>query len=119
MDSKESAFIDWKGMSQGAKDRRREVLEKAWIGDAVLALYARERILKEGAGIDNAKAIRMTSNRFLQIKGEASEVEARIGLIYEREGLEAAFAWIETELMPLHEKQERRIAPPLSGKTRS
>lgn len=104
-------------VNQGAKDRRREVLEMAWIGDAVLALYARRRILGEGLGIDNEKAIRMTSNRFLQIMGEASEVEARIGILYERKGLEAAFRWIETELAPHYEKQERRIAPPLRGKT--
>lgn len=89
----------------------------AWIGDAVLALYARRRILGEGLGIDNEKAIRMTSNRFLQIMGEASEVEARIGILYERKGLEAAFRWIETEFAPHYEKQERRIAPPLRGKT--
>jgi dsRNA-specific ribonuclease len=105
-------------VAQGAKDRRREILERAWIGDAVLSLYARSRILGEGNGIDNEKAIRMTSNRFLQIHGEASEVEAKIGAIYEQQGLDAAFAWIEAELMPLHEKQERRISPPLSIKSR-
>jgi dsRNA-specific ribonuclease len=44
--------------------------------------------------------------------GNATAVEARIGRIYEAEGLEAAFAWIESELVPLHEKQERRLAPP-------
>jgi len=95
-----------------SKQRQREVLELAWIGDAVLALYARRRILAEGSGIDNAKAIRMTCNRFLLIKGEASSVEARIGRLFEEAGLEAAFSWIEAELMPLHEKQERRISPP-------
>jgi len=105
-------------VGQGAKDRRKETLEKAWIGDAVLSLYARRRILSEGNGIDNEKAIRMTSNRFLQILGESSEVEAKIGVVYEQQGLAAAFAWIEAELMPLHEKQERRMAPPLSSKSR-
>jgi dsRNA-specific ribonuclease len=105
-------------VGQATKINRREVLEKAWIGDAVLSLHARQRILSEGNGIDNEKAIRMTSNKFLQIVGEASEVEARIGWIYEREGLEAAFAWIERELMPLHEKQERRISPPPRAKTK-
>lgn len=102
----------------GAKAREREILEQAWIGDAVLALYARRRILLEGRGIDNEKAIRMTSNRFLQITGEATEVEARIGRIYEAEGMEAAFAWIEATLVPVFEKQERRIAPPLLRKKR-
>ncbi len=106
-------------MKQGARNRRRELLEQAWIGDAVLALYARRRILSEGAGIDNAKAIRMTSNQFLQASGEASEVEARIGRIFEREGLEAAIQWIESELIPRFEKQERRIAPPPRVKNES
>lgn len=101
-----------------AKDRQKEILEQAWIGDAVLALYARRRILREGLGIDNAKAIRMTSNRFLQITGEASMVEARIGRIYEEKGEAAAFAWIEETLLPVFEKQERRIAPPLRSKTK-
>lgn len=100
----------------GAKARQREILEQAWVGDAVLSLYARRKILGEGAGIDNEKAVRMTSNRFLQITGEASEVEAKIGRLYEAEGLEAAFAWIESVLAPVFEKQERRIAPPLLRK---
>lgn len=105
-------------MNTGAKNKRREVLEKAWIGDAVLALYARQKILSEGGGIDNERAIRMTANRVLQVKGEASEVEARIGIVYEREGLEAAFAWIEAEFGELYQKQERRIAPPPGLKTK-
>ena len=101
-----------------AKDRQRELLEQAWIGDAVLTLYARRRILREGLGIDNAKAIRMTSNQFLQITGEATMVEARIGRIYAERGEEAAFAWIEETLLPVFEKQERRIAPPPRLKTK-
>jgi len=100
----------------GAKNRQKETLEMAWIGDAVLSLYARRRILAEGLGINNEKAIRMTSNRFLQITGEASEVEARIGREFEKEGLDAACTWIEANLMPVFEKQERRIAPPLKVK---
>ena len=102
----------------GAKERQRKILEEAWVGDAVLALYARRRILDEGRGIDNEKATRMTSNKFLQVTGEASEVEARIGRLYEAEGLAAAFTWIETTLVPVFEKQERRIAPPLLRKKR-
>jgi hypothetical protein len=102
----------------GAKLRNQQTLEQAWIGDAILALYARKHILAEGLGINNEKAIRMTCNRFLQITGEASEVEARIGRLYEKEGLEAAFAWIEATLIPLFEKQERRISPPPRAKSR-
>lgn len=103
----------------GSKERQRKILEEAWVGDAVLSLYARRRILEEGRGIDNEKAIRMTSNKFLQITGEASEVEARIGRLYETEGLGPAFEWIETTLVPVFEKQERRMAPPLLRKKRT
>ena len=74
--------------------------------------------MREGLGIDNAKAIRMTSNQFLQITGEATMVEARIGRIYAERGEEAAFAWIEETLLPVFEKQERRIAPPPRLKTK-
>lgn len=100
-----------------AKQRTREQIELAWIGDAVLTLYARRRILSQGLGIDNPLAIRMTSNRFLQSLGEPTAVEARIGLLYQQQGLEAAFAFIESQLMPLHEKQERRISPPPRAKS--
>ena len=85
---------------------RQQILKDAWTGDAVLALYARRRILRESAQIDAPKAERMTSNQFLATIGEPSEVEASIGRAYDQHGLEAAFAWIETHLMPLHEKQE-------------
>ncbi|MBZ2185324.1 MAG: hypothetical protein K7J46_11485 [Bryobacter sp.] len=98
------------------QQRTREQLELAWIGDSVLTLFARQRILAQGSGIDNPLAIRMTSNRFLQSLGDATTLEARIGRLYLEQGLDAAFAWITAELMPLHEKQERRIAPPLRAK---
>ncbi len=96
--------------------RRAKTLEEAWIGDAVLALYARSRILRDSGTIDNEKAVRMTANRFLGSLGEPTEVEAEIGRVYAAEGLEAAFEWIHTRLMPVHEKQEavrvRRLAEP-------
>jgi len=88
--------------------RRDQVLKEAWLGDAVLSLYARERILREGGGIDAEKCSRMTSNQFLGALGEASEVEAELGRVYAREGLEAAFRWIERKLMPLFERQENK-----------
>jgi len=90
------------------RDRRAKTLEEAWIGDAVLALYARLRILREGDSIDGDKAIRMTANHFLGAFGEPTEVEAEIGRVYSSNGLEAAFDWIQTRLMPLYEKQEAR-----------
>jgi hypothetical protein len=85
---------------------RKEILEDAWIGDAVLALFARLRILRRDGTKDNEKFIRMTSNRFLAVSGDPSEVEAEIGRLYEREGLEAAFQLIEERLMPMFERQE-------------
>lgn len=89
-----------------SKLRRKSILEDAWLGDAVLALFARQRILSSGQGIDNEKAIRMTSNKFLTILGDASEVEARIGALYKEKGLDAAFSYIETGIEPLFLKTE-------------
>ena len=37
-----------------AKERRRRILEEAWIGDAVLCLYCRDRILKRDGTVDVA-----------------------------------------------------------------
>jgi dsRNA-specific ribonuclease len=92
----------------GAKLRRMRLLEEAWIGDAVLCLWARRRTLRETGSVDSARLERMTSNRFLATLGEPSEVEAEIGRIFEAEGLEKAFAWIEQKLMPLFERQEEK-----------
>jgi hypothetical protein len=86
--------------------RRKTVLEDAWIGDAVLSLFARMRILRGDGVLDQEKFVRMTSNQFLAVVGEPSEVEAEIGRVYERHGLVGAFGWIEERLMPVFEKQE-------------
>jgi hypothetical protein len=88
------------------RNGRKEVLEDAWIGDAVLSLYARLRILRGDGVLDSEKFIRMTSNQFLATMGEPSEVEAEIGRVFEREGLDAAYRWIEAKLMPMFERQE-------------
>jgi hypothetical protein len=82
--------------------------EEAWIGDAVLALYVRLRILAEDGRLDGAKASRMTSNGFLAGVGEPTAVEADIGRAYSAGGLEAAFRHIEARLLPLYAKQERK-----------
>jgi hypothetical protein len=82
------------------------MLEEAWVGDAVLALYCRSKILKESGAVDADRFSRMTSNQFLAGLGDPAEVEAEIGRIYQDLGLEAAFAHIEGKLMPLHERQE-------------
>ncbi|MBN9663053.1 MAG: hypothetical protein J0H49_32945 [Acidobacteria bacterium] len=87
-------------------DQRRQILRDAWIGDAVLCLYARALILREGGEVDGERYIRMTSNQFLGQLGEASEVEARIGRAYESGGLAGAFAWLDDHLLPLYRRQE-------------
>jgi len=89
------------------KKRREQILREAWIGDAVLCLYARERILREDGCLDGEKYVRMTSNRFLACIGDASEVEAGIGRVFERDGLKAAYLYIEQQLIPLFERQEQ------------
>ena len=81
-------------------------VEDAWIGDAVLALYARLRILRQTGRVDGEQCKRLTSNQFLGALGEPTKVEAEIGRVYAREGLEAAFHWIDLNLLPLFERQE-------------
>jgi hypothetical protein len=101
-------------------ERRKLILEQAWLGDAVLALYARQHILALDRGIDHELSVRMSSNKFLMALGEPSEVEAQIGRVYSAEGLAAAFQHIESTILPLFNKQlenrrktqERRVSPP-------
>ena len=87
-----------------------QINHEAWIGDAVLSLYARLKILREDGVLDGAKCIRLTSNHFLGARGEPSKVEAEIGRCFERHGLPGAFAWIEQHLVPLFERQEQNRA---------
>jgi hypothetical protein len=83
-----------------------ELAAEAWIGDAVLTLYARLKIVQEDGRIDGEKSKRLTSNQFLASFGEPTKVEAEVGRVYARDGLTGAFQWIETTLLPLFEKQE-------------
>jgi dsRNA-specific ribonuclease len=81
---------------------------KAWIGDAVLSLFAREWILRapQIKKEDRADAfVRMTSNQFLSAVGEPTVMEAKIGMVYEADGLQAAFEHIEQTFVPLFNKQ--------------
>jgi hypothetical protein len=91
-----------------AKRVSEEILKQAWIGDAVLALYARQRILAQQGTIDGPEAERLTSNQFLSGFAEPSHTEAEIGRVYQSQGLAAAFTWIETNLVPLFERQQLR-----------
>lgn len=82
---------------------------KAWVGDAVLALYAREWILKQSVITPNKRAevfIQMTSNKFLSALGEPTAMEAEIGVVYESNGLQSAFDFIEEKFMPIFQKQQ-------------
>jgi hypothetical protein len=86
-------------------DEIRQMRESAWIGDAVLALFARSWVLRERGNMDGEWFTRMTSNGFLSSFGPPTGVEAKIGEIYREGGLEAAFAWMDAELIPVFRKQ--------------
>jgi dsRNA-specific ribonuclease len=87
-------------------NRRARLLREAWVGDAVLTLWARRWILASTGAIDGERSVRMTSNQFLSAVGNPDEVEAEIGRIYEAQGMEAATAWIEGKLLPMFRRQE-------------
>ena len=94
---------------------------KAWVGDAVLSLFAREWILRDASiqpSDRNEAFIRMTSNKFLSSVGEPTAMEAEIGRIYESEGLDAAYKHIEETYLPLFKKQQVRPQQPGSYRTR-
>ena len=94
-------------MSRKAPDTVRIEREEAWVGDAVLSLYARKYILHSSGGMDQEEFAAMTSNSFLRAFGPPTRVESRIGQVYVQQGLAAAFAFIEAEFLPLYLKQKR------------
>ena len=81
--------------------------EEAWIGDAILALYMREWLLREKGKIDGEAFIRATSNDFLRVKGNPTAVEAKIGREYQEKGLQAGFDYVEQKLIPLFIQREK------------
>jgi dsRNA-specific ribonuclease len=83
-----------------------QLRQDAWLGDAVLELYVRAWILKKERRVDAEMKRRFTCNDFLNCLGAPTKVEARIGVVYKEQGLEAAFAFVEKELEPLFLKQE-------------
>ena len=90
--------------------------ELAWVGDAVLGLFARKWILEKEKKMNAKMFTRMTSNIFLNSLGNPTKVEAKIGLIFNNEGLEEAFSHIEKSLLPLFMKQEKKRIRQASGK---
>jgi len=79
--------------------------ENAWVGDAVLALFARQFVLRERGTMDGEWFTLLTSNDFLSAFGNPTRVEASIGELYQKEGLQKAFAWMEAELLPHFRKR--------------
>lgn len=86
------------------------VQERSWIGDAVLALLAREWILLKGElpFAERSELYRnLTSNQFLNSLGAPAKVEADLGTAYIQGGIEAARSHFEEHFVPLFLKQER------------
>ncbi len=101
-----------------ADDVKRE-LEDAWVGDAVLALFARDFVLRKRGRIDADAFARLVSNDFLGAFGRPAAVEAQIGRHWREHGLDKTFAWLEATLLPLHERQEaNRLKRPLRTRQR-
>jgi 23S rRNA maturation mini-RNase III len=100
---------------------QRELKNLAWIGDAVLALYARQWLLDQPDHplfTRQQLFIRFTSNDFLQAIGEPTGVEAAIGKVYQVDGLEAAFEHIEDTLQPLFKKHINNAVKGRKGQKR-
>ncbi|MDB6138240.1 MAG: hypothetical protein JWO94_1312 [Verrucomicrobiaceae bacterium] len=99
-----------------AKTDLKALRELAWIGDTVLELYARTRVMTMQGGIDAEAKMRFTRNSFLNCFGNPTAMEARIGELYQSQGLTAAHAWIAENIEPLFLKQEanrlRQLPPP-------
>lgn len=74
----------------------------------MLSLYARSWILREKKGMDGELHALLTSNEFLATIGNPTAVEAAIGVLHEAEGLQAAFAWIDREILPRFEAQRKK-----------
>ncbi len=87
----------------------------AWIGDAVLALFAREYLLAhpelEKQFDRQMLFARLTSNHFLARFGEPTTVEASFGRRYREEGLAATFAHLEATLLPAFRKDLHKRRP--------
>ena len=98
------------------KDYTKIEQELAWIGDAVLGLFARNWILEKEKKMDAEMFTRMTSNNFLNSLGNPTKVEAKIGLIFNNKGLEKAFSYIEKSILPLFLKQEKKRIRQAGGK---
>jgi hypothetical protein len=84
-------------------DPEEQLRNEAWIGDAVLALFARSWLLRTGPGGNSKDRNQLfelwISNQFLSSFGEPTSVEAEIGRTYATGGLDAAFTFIEEKFL--------------------
>jgi hypothetical protein len=107
-----------RGLSQGEVEALRQ---EAWIGDAVLELYARHWVLEETNRRDVDRKVSFVRNAFLSHLGQPTRVEAEIGRRFREGGLEVAFAWIAENLHELFLKQEAnraKASPPTPSRRR-
>jgi dsRNA-specific ribonuclease len=96
------------------RDAVRDEREAAWIGDAVLSLFARTWVLRHTGRMDQELFAALTSNHFLSTFGNPTALEARVGECYQSGGLPAAFALIESEFLPKFLAQQRNRRRSLS-----
>jgi hypothetical protein len=89
---------------------------EAWLGDAVLALFARQWILGVLGRADGEIQGLITSNQFLSRFGNPTAVEAGLGRIWRDRGLEPAFAEIRATMLAEMIHHLRRQRPDLGGK---
>jgi dsRNA-specific ribonuclease len=104
-------------------DPEEKLRNDAWIGDAVLALFARSWLLQIGQGESSKDLNRLfelwVSNQFLSSFGEPTSIEAAIGRTYASGGLDAAFTFIEENLLDRFVKTARKRGFNLAGTTRA
>jgi len=100
-------------LRQIATMNERTKRDLAWVGDAVLALFARNWLLAQTDVNPEDRIeqfISLTSNQFLSSFGEPTAMEAEIGKIYERDGYDAAAQFIEEKFLPVFKRQRRNKA---------
>lgn len=96
-------------------DDHAQMKDDAWIGDAVLGLFARQWLLEhpelEKQFSRQELFSRLTSNQFLASFGEPTAVEAKIGRRYREVGLKTCHFELEETLIPLFRKQLLKKLP--------
>lgn len=81
----------------------------AWLGDAALAIVAREWILDLKGTLDGELHRRITSNEFLRCFGHPTKVEAELGILYRQGGVAAVRERFLSVMVPKY--RERFGAP--------